>query len=173
MKKTISGFTIVELLIVIVIIALLAAVSIVAYNGVQDRGRRAKVDSDIRNIITAIHMARQNNSTTLMAITGSTWTANNCVVKTAGTDFAALPSSDSCIVSYRSALNAISTAAGVTLGDLRDPWGRPYKIDENEGEAGGCAKDSVNMYALPHNGSNEHPWVPRNNVPLGGFTGCS
>jgi len=33
------GFTIVELLIVIVVIAILAAISIVAYNGIQDRAR--------------------------------------------------------------------------------------------------------------------------------------
>lgn len=35
------GFTIVELLIVIVVIAILAAISIVAYNGIQNRGKAA------------------------------------------------------------------------------------------------------------------------------------
>ena len=39
MRKTTSGFTIVELLIVIVVIAILAAISIVAYNGIQERTR--------------------------------------------------------------------------------------------------------------------------------------
>lgn len=39
------GFTLVELLIVIVVIAILAAISIVAYNGVQNRGKAAAAQS--------------------------------------------------------------------------------------------------------------------------------
>ncbi|MFZ1243109.1 MAG: type II secretion system protein [Candidatus Saccharimonas sp.] len=42
-SKKISGFTIVELLIVIVVIAILAAISIVAYNGIQERARNDQV----------------------------------------------------------------------------------------------------------------------------------
>lgn len=39
------GFTIVELLIVIVVIAILAAITIVAYNGIQNRGKASAAQS--------------------------------------------------------------------------------------------------------------------------------
>lgn len=42
MQKTKSGFTIVELLIVIVVIAILASISIVAYSGIQVRARNVQ-----------------------------------------------------------------------------------------------------------------------------------
>ncbi len=50
------GFTIVELLIVIVVIAILAAISIVAYNGIQDRAKNIRVQSDIKQVATLIEM---------------------------------------------------------------------------------------------------------------------
>lgn len=45
MKLKQTGFTIVELLIVIVVIGILAAITIVAYNGIQDRARASAVSS--------------------------------------------------------------------------------------------------------------------------------
>lgn len=47
MNKNTSGFTIVELLIVIVVIAILAAISIVAYNGIQNRTHDTAVQADL------------------------------------------------------------------------------------------------------------------------------
>ena len=43
MRKSTSGFTIVELLIVIVVIGVLAAISVVAYNGIQQRALNAQI----------------------------------------------------------------------------------------------------------------------------------
>lgn len=44
-----GGFTIVELLIVIVIIAILAAITIIAYNGIQNRSKTASAQSAANN----------------------------------------------------------------------------------------------------------------------------
>jgi prepilin-type N-terminal cleavage/methylation domain-containing protein len=44
------GFTLVELLIVIVVIAILASISIVAYNGIQNRAKNVATQSDLRQI---------------------------------------------------------------------------------------------------------------------------
>ena len=50
-KKQQTGFTIVELLIVIVVIGILAAISIVAFNGVQERARNTKTLSAVKEYI--------------------------------------------------------------------------------------------------------------------------
>lgn len=50
------GFTIVELLIVIVVIAILAAISIVAYNGVQQRARNSTRVSEAQEWVKILNM---------------------------------------------------------------------------------------------------------------------
>ncbi len=55
-KNKQRGFTLVELLIVIVVIAILAALIIVAYNGLQGRAAEASVRSDLRNIFNKMEI---------------------------------------------------------------------------------------------------------------------
>lgn len=70
------GFTIVELLIVIVVIAILAAISIVAYNGIQDRARTTSIKSDLNSLNKAIQLYYADNG--LYPVTGpSTWMGYN------------------------------------------------------------------------------------------------
>ncbi|AHB42029.1 Type II secretion system protein G [Candidatus Saccharibacteria bacterium RAAC3_TM7_1] len=56
-----KGFTIVELLIVIVVIAILAAITMVAYNGIQQRARDAQRKSDITALVKALEIYYINN----------------------------------------------------------------------------------------------------------------
>lgn len=56
-----TGFTVVELLIVIVVIAILAAVTIVAFNGVQSRSRDAARIAKIKSIAKAIELYKIDN----------------------------------------------------------------------------------------------------------------
>lgn len=59
MKNRVSikaGFTIVELLIVVVVIAILASITVVGYSGISSRSRDSVRASDVRNIKNALEM---------------------------------------------------------------------------------------------------------------------
>ena len=56
-----SGFTIVELLIVIVVIAILAAITVVAYNGIQNRANDAALQNDLKNIAKQMEFYKVDN----------------------------------------------------------------------------------------------------------------
>ncbi|OYX53307.1 hypothetical protein B7Y92_03415 [Candidatus Saccharibacteria bacterium 32-50-13] len=66
------GFTIVELLIVIVVIAILAAITIVAYNGIQDRARSAALRSDLTQIDKQLKLFQSATNKCLKVSSGNT-----------------------------------------------------------------------------------------------------
>ena len=61
MRKTIRGFTIVELLNVIVVIAILAAITIVAYNGIQTRANNTQTIDATKQFIKAYSLYAIDN----------------------------------------------------------------------------------------------------------------
>ena len=71
MKQRHGGFTIVELLIVIVVIAILAAITIIAFNGVKDRARWSKIGTDISSIRKGIEAYNSANGS--YPSTGNAW----------------------------------------------------------------------------------------------------
>jgi len=71
MKKTTSGFTIVELLIVIVVIGILAAITIVAYNGVQARARDGIRKSDLSQMAKILKIYTIDNGDTALLNCGN------------------------------------------------------------------------------------------------------
>lgn len=71
-----KGFTIVELLIVIVVIAILAAITIVAINGIQSKARDTAKYADAKAIIKALELYKvKNGAYPLMSGTNVTGTA--------------------------------------------------------------------------------------------------
>lgn len=60
---TSQAFTIIELLIVIVIIAILVAITAVGYNGVTRSANEAAVQSDLKQVKTALELNKAKTTT--------------------------------------------------------------------------------------------------------------
>lgn len=82
MRKHTRGFTLVELIIVIVVLAILAAISIVAYNGSQARARDTVRRNDVSAIAEAIALYRQRCGNDVTAVSS----APNCATAGCGSN---------------------------------------------------------------------------------------
>ena len=105
MNKKAQGFTIVELLIVIVVIAILAAISIAAYTNIQDRAKNTAAISAAKKMIHAINMyiaetgeypSTSNSSSCLTIAQACTWATpitGGSELRTKLTKYSSLPDS--------------------------------------------------------------------------------
>jgi len=113
---TTLGFTIVELLIVIVVIAILAAISIVAYSGIQQRANNTAIIQAAQQTLKLIKASNVANGTTypynnsVCVTTDNSCTAWNGVVST---------------VSNATILNALKTV-GTPVSSITHPSGMDY-----------------------------------------------
>src|ERR1700733_2911389 len=74
-----KGFTIVELLIVIVVIGILATLVIVTFTGIQQKARDSKRKTDVGAVQAALESYYSSNSTdpTLADLNSATWRTTN------------------------------------------------------------------------------------------------
>lgn len=68
-----KGFTIVELLIVVVVIAILAAISIVSYSGITAQSKVSAAKASLNTISKKLEIYRVNNSSFPTASDNATW----------------------------------------------------------------------------------------------------
>jgi len=79
LKKSKSGFTIVELLIVIVVIGILALLVITTYSGIQAKARNSKRQSDLKSLQTQLeaYFSQNGHYPSLGDMNSSTWLSDN------------------------------------------------------------------------------------------------
>ena len=131
-----SGFTIVELLIVIVVIGILAAIVVVAYNGVTERAKINQASSELSSFKKAMLAYKAVNGE--LPPVGDAWNY--------GTD----PPSCAYIVNLVAAL----TGAGYTGFKTTDPWGNCWGYDDNDCNTGSLGGANTYMESVGPNGLN-------------------
>lgn len=124
MERRNTGFTIVELLIVIVVIGILAAITIVAYNGVQNRAKTSSAQASASTAIKKAELYNLEKSSYPAISTDLTGaSAAGTSYQLTGVTFVAAmgttaPSSPSSLTFYKCGTGATTaaptTAAGIT-----------------------------------------------------------
>jgi prepilin-type N-terminal cleavage/methylation domain-containing protein len=145
-KNKNRGFSLVELLVVIAIIGILSSIVIASISAAREKALKTKTKASLDILRNQISVAQGEKGLTLLSITGSG--CSECGCRGIG-DLRNIATSSSCYVSMSTALTKILVAAdaGYTSSSdlIRDPWGSPYLIDENEGEGSptNCSRDSL------------------------------
>jgi general secretion pathway protein G len=126
-NKQQAGFTIVELLIVIVVIGILAAITIVAYNGIQTRSRTTAVTADLRSIEKAMLMYRADYGKLPLS---ADWYSGT-----------AMPPSSRWATEIIAGLKNEKIISTSSLE--KDPWGQYYWYDNNDCSIGSSGNSPV------------------------------
>ena len=155
LSKDENGFTLIELMVVVLIIAILIAIAIPTFLGAQDRARDRGAQSDLRNAITAAKTIATDDSGQLTNVTVTSLTAAEGAIEfdTAGDQdtvgvVKSATAADAILVYKQSASGkwfGMATArtgdvgycTGAAIGDVDGP----VAVDATSGEVTGCSLD--------------------------------
>ena len=155
--KNRQGFTIVELLIVIVVIAILAAITIVAYNGIQSRARTSSAQAAANNFAKKAEAYNADSSAYPTASTDLTSASSSTTyyltgVTVTGTAIAATPADPATLNFWRCGTNttaaatSLATTTVVTGGQVRY-WNYQTSalVTVSFGQTSGTAPNTYNV----------------------------